>query len=91
MAAGRSGTVSFTSPQDNVSWGVPGAAADTVATAAGRATMFAYEPGDALVGGGTAAGCRIAFPLYQTGPTRFTTNAWAMVDATTSWAVAGCP
>lgn len=90
MAAGRSGTVTLTTSRDNVSWGRPGAAATTVAVANGKATMFAYQPGAALVGGAAAAGCRIAFPLYLNGPTRFTAAAWAMFDATAAWGASGC-
>jgi hypothetical protein len=90
MAAGRSGTVTLTTARDNVSWGQPGSGATTVAVAGGKATMFAYPLGALLANGVGAAGCRIAFPLYQTGPTKFTAAAWAMFDATATWATSGC-
>jgi hypothetical protein len=90
MAAGLAGTVTFLSQRDAVSWGVPGPAAARVADVGGRATLFAYEPGAALVGGTSASGCRLSFPLYGTAPTRQTAAAWSMFDATAAWGVAGC-
>ncbi|MFN8194524.1 MAG: Ig-like domain-containing protein [Nocardioidaceae bacterium] len=90
MAAGRTGTVTFLTARDAVSWGTPGAGATTVATVGGRATMFVYPRGSTLVGGATAPGCRLTFPLYGTAPTRHTAAAWAMFDATTAYAVTGC-
>lgn len=90
MAAQRSGTTTITSARDNVSWGRPGAGAQTVSLVDTRPVMFAYRTGATLADGTVARGCRIAFPLYQTGPTRFTTDAWAMFDATAAWADADC-
>ncbi|MEZ6120227.1 MAG: hypothetical protein R3C28_27150 [Pirellulaceae bacterium] len=52
-----------------IDWGRPGGDADIVAEipgAPGAAAIFVYEPGDALVFGGTAAGMRIGFFLSDT-------------------------
>ena len=53
LAAGLSGTVTVTTANDTKSFGVPGPAADVMATAKGRATTFVYQAGDPLVGGTT--------------------------------------
>lgn len=90
MAAGRTGTVSFLSPKDAVSWGRPGAAATVVAQVGSQAAMFAYPRAATLADGTSAAGCRLSFPLYGTAPTRHTSDAWAMFDATAKWGAGGC-
>ena len=89
-AAGRLGGVPFTSGSRTLSWGDPVASASVVATVAGGAAIFAYDRGDVLDDGSAAAGCRVSFPLYQSAPTVFTDDAWAMFDATATWTLNEC-
>jgi myo-inositol-hexaphosphate 3-phosphohydrolase len=90
LAAGLTGTVLVTPANKTKSWGLPGPAADVVATAGGKPTTFAYQTGDQLVGGTTAPGCRLTSPAFQGGPTSFTANAWAMFDAAATYAASNC-
>ncbi|WP_237728359.1 glycosyl hydrolase [Cellulomonas sp. APG4] len=90
MLAGRTGTVPFLAPRDAVAYGVPGPAATRAAVVGTRPVLFAYRPGEARVDGTPAPGCRVAFPLFGTAPTRLTSDGWAMFDATATWAAAGC-
>lgn len=90
MVAGRSGTVAFYGGRDAVAWGLPAASGTVAATVSGRAVMFAYPAGATLADGTPAPACRLAFPLWADAPLGFTPDAWAMVDATAGWAVAGC-
>jgi myo-inositol-hexaphosphate 3-phosphohydrolase len=90
LAAGQTGTVLVTPTNKTKSWGLPGPAADVVATAGGKATTFVYQPGDPLVGGTIAPGCRLTSPAFQGGPTSFTPAAWAMFDAAASYAATNC-
>jgi hypothetical protein len=90
MVGGASGTVGLTARSRTLSWGRPVSSATVVATAGGAAALFSYLPGATLADGRAAPGCRVAFPLYQDGPTAFTTAGWSMFDATATWAAAGC-
>jgi hypothetical protein len=90
MVAGRSGTVTLQTGA-RLSWGRAPASAKVAATVSGNATMYSIAKGAALASGAAAPACRLTFPLFTTGPTTFTADAWAMVDATAAWAVAGCP
>ena len=70
LAAGLSGTVNVYTDEAprSVSYGIPGADADVVATAdaAGNfPTLFMYEAGDQLADGSVAAGARIGFFFGQ--------------------------
>ena len=51
---------------------------------------FTLAAGNLLASGAVAPGCRLTFPLYANAPVTFTADAWAMFDATTAWATAGC-
>ena len=90
LAAGFDGGVSITGRRGPVAWGVPSAAASIVATANGKATIFAYEVGADLSDGAPSAGCRIAFPAFKEAPNNFTAEAWALFDAAAGWATGGC-
>ena len=90
LSAGLAGTVLVTPTNKTKSWGLPGPAADVVATAGGKPTTFAYQTGDQLVGGTTAPGCRLTSPAFQGGPTSFTAAAWAMFDAAATYAASNC-
>jgi len=90
LAAGRSGTVTVTTSSRTMSFGVPGAGATVVATAAGVPTTFVYDAGDTLVGGSPAAGCRLTSSIFQSAPTDFTTDGWALFDAAATFAGADC-
>jgi hypothetical protein len=86
LAAGMSGSVVVLTSADSMPWGTVGPAADVVATVAGHPTLFAYETGDPLPGGGSAAGCRVGFPAYHTSPAKFTSAGRALFDAAVTWA-----
>ena len=90
LAAGLSGTVTVTTANHTKSFGVPGPAADVVATANGRATTFVYQAGDPLVGGTTAAGCRLTSSAFQNGPASFTAAGWTLFDAAADYAASNC-
>ncbi len=90
LAAGQSGTVAITTSSHGKSFGLPGAAADVVATASGKPTTFVYQAGDQLVGGSTADGCRLTSSVFQNGPASFTAAGWTMFDAAADYAAANC-
>ena len=91
LAAGLSGTLTVLAPAPGrMSWGVPAAAAEVVATLPsdqGRATLFAYAAGDAMVGL-TAPAARVGFPCL-TSDSNATINAdgAALFEAAVTWAV----
>jgi hypothetical protein len=85
LVAGRSGTVVFLTSADSMPWGDVGPAAQVAAQVGGKSTLFSYSAGAALVGGGTAAGCRVGFPGYHTSPAKFTAAGWAIFDASVAW------
>ena len=80
----------MTTANHTKSFGIPGAGADTVATAAGRVTTFVYQTGDTLVGGTTAPGCRLASSVMGNAPTTFTAAGWTLFDAAADYATANC-
>ncbi len=90
LAAGYTGSVQVTTSSKTMSWGLPSGDADIVATAAGRATTFVYQAGDTLASGSTAAGCRITYSLFQSAPSSFTADGWAMFDATALYTANNC-
>ncbi|MEZ5258193.1 MAG: hypothetical protein R2705_15190 [Ilumatobacteraceae bacterium] len=93
MAGGQSGSVVMSANGLTIdhSFGVPGPDATIVATAAGSPISFMYGKGSALADGTIAAGCRIAASAFQGAPSRFSTGAWAMFDATVTFAANDCP
>lgn len=83
LAAGLSGDVLFSANQ-RVFWGVPGPAADIVATLDGdpsKAAFFAYEAGDALFDGSIAPGNRVGLFMFDTTPARLTGDGWRLFDS----------
>jgi hypothetical protein len=90
LAAGYTGTITMTSGPNTTQFGVPGPAATTVATSNGNPTIFVYEPGAGLADGTVTPGCRIALSIFQTQPTIFTADGWALFDATATYATTGC-
>ena len=89
MAAGRTGTIVLQSG-GQLSYGRPAAAATVVAVNGSDPVAFTLAAGNLLASGSVAPGCRLTFPLYANAPVTFTADAWAMFDATTAWATAGC-
>ncbi len=90
LAAGLSGTLTVLAPAPGrMSWGVPGPAADVVATLpgdAGRATLFGYGAGDMMVGL-TAPAARVGFPALTSGPgTTINADGQALFEAALLWA-----
>ncbi len=90
LAAGLSGTVTVTPASRLMQFGVPGGDGATVSTVAGTPTTFVYETGQQLADGTTAAGCRVAFSIFQTAPATFTTDGWALFDAAATYTLNGC-
>ena len=90
LAAGLSGTVTVTPASRLMQFGVPGGDGATVSTVAGTPTTFLYETGQQLADGTTAAGCRVAFSIFQTAPATFTTDGWALFDAAATYTLNGC-
>ncbi len=90
LAAGFSGGVALIGQRGPVTWGLPSAFANVVATANGKATIFAYTPGTVLADGTAASACRIAFPAFKDVPNHFTIEGWALFDAASGWAAEGC-
>jgi hypothetical protein len=90
LAAGLSGDVTVTSGNRSISFGIPGADADVVATVAGAPAIFAYQAGAQLVDGTSAAGCRLHFPIFQTAVLVYTTDAWNLFDGAAAYAANGC-
>jgi hypothetical protein len=90
IAGGLVGSVTLTPTSQYLSVGVPGAAADLVATANGSPTSFVYTQGSTLANGSSAAGCRIHASVYKSTVLSWTPDAWALFDAATDFAAAGC-
>ena len=90
LAGGQNGTVAITTSNHGKSFGIPGAGAETVATAAGKVTTFVYQAGDQLVGGTTAPGCRLTSSAFQNGPANFTAAGWTMFEAAADYLAANC-
>ena len=91
LAAGRSGTVNFQAGSaSRVSWARPPASATVVARTGADATIFTIAAGMPLADGQPAAGCRMSFPIFANAPTMFTTDGWAMFDASALWAAGAC-
>ena len=83
LAAGLTGSPTVQTPATALSWGVPAASADVVATVAanaGRATVFSYSTGDAMATG-TAPADRIALPWSYSSIARLSPAGYALVDA----------
>ena len=91
MAAGLTGEVAVTTSVLEMSFGVPGAAATIVATAATRPASFVYRAGDVLANGSPAAACRLTSSIFQNAPTAHTAAGWALFDAAAQYALLGCP
>ncbi len=89
LAAGLEGPRLVTSAKKKLIWGRPATSAEVVAAAvtdAERATIFAYEAGDAMAGM-TAPARRVGFFLYDDSATVLTADGWALFDAAVCWAV----
>ena len=91
LAAGYTGTITITPTPRSTQYGQPGPDATTIATTTnGTPVIFIYQPGTQLADNTTTPGCRIAFSIYQTQPTDFTTTTWTLFDTTTTYATTGC-
>lgn len=92
LAAGLAGTRVLFSASASLPWGVPSAAAISIAQLnpavpeEGR-TIFAYEVGAAMVGV-AAPDRRIAFPLASTSASGLTDEGARLLDAAIAWALA---
>ena len=89
-AAGLNGNIILRNPSTTVSWGIAPPDATVVATAGGDATIWNIAPGDPLADNTPAPACRLSFPIFGNMPTAYTTNAWALFDATITHATTNC-
>lgn len=86
LAGGLSGSVGVLSAAAPVAIAVPGAGADVVAsTVNGQPTIFAYDAGDTLADGSSAAAARIGFFLSFEAGTLITDAGWTLLDAAVTW------
>jgi hypothetical protein len=88
LAAGLSGTVSFSMVPWPVGWGRPLPAARPIATIPSspeRAILFAFDAGAAMAGTFTAPAKRVGYAIHQDGLTRLNGNGWAFFDAAIHW------
>jgi PA14 domain-containing protein len=88
LAAGLSGTVTVTTAEATLSWGVPSANAAVVArppSNPARASIFAYERGAGMVGL-AAPGRRVGFFLHDATPSLLTPSGQTLLDAALRWA-----
>ena len=91
LASGGPRTFAVTSSARPMGWGVPaGTGGDVVATSGGEATLFTFSPGDHLRGAVPVPACRVAFPGYASSFPTFTSDGWALFDATLNWIRSGC-
>jgi hypothetical protein len=89
MAAGLSGNVPVLTMAATLCWGMPAAAAQRVASftgMTGRATIFGYAKGAAMVMG-TAPARRVGFFAGEPAASRLTENGKKLVDAAIDWAL----
>jgi hypothetical protein len=90
LAAGLSGAVEVSSTGQKMAWGVPGSAAQRVATLPGssaRAVIFGYESGAALLTG-VAPARRVGLFLGDESALSWTPQAQALLRAALQWATA---
>ena len=83
-------TLTILSVARGLPFGVPPTTADRVGTTGGRYSLFTFSPGDTLVGGSAAAGCRVAFPATKGALRVFTAVGWDLFDRTIAWMTGGC-
>src|SRR6185436_12185536 len=88
LAAGLSGRVTVTSANASFAWGKPAATAAIIARLTnnpGRAAIFGYERGAAMVGL-AAPGRRVGLFLGDSTAVGLTSEGWALFDAAVRWA-----
>ena len=90
LAAGGARTVTLTSVNATLPWGLPPSTADVVGTTLGKASLFTFSPGDQLYDGRPAPACRVAFPSSLAAFGNFTQEGWSLFDQTVDWIAAGC-
>jgi len=82
-----------TSSAQTYAWGVPAAGAIIIATLSGnatRATVFAYDAGQAMVGGAAPAR-RVGFFAAGNAPSALTSQGWKLFDDAVNWLTARKP
>lgn len=96
IANGASGETMVYSSAAPMAWGTPGVAARLVAEdnsggkntlAQSPATIFTYETGDDLVGGGSAPARRVGFFMDEQGPANATTDGTILLRNAILWAL----
>jgi len=87
IANGAAGDITVYNAPAEMAWGIPGAAASIVAGPSdGRATLFTYEAGAAMVGGNAPAR-RAGFFMNATGPANATGDGMTLLQNTILWAL----
>jgi hypothetical protein len=89
MAAGLTGNVAVLTMTATLTWGAPAASAQRVASfsgMAGRATIFGYNKGAAMVMG-MAPARRVGFFAGEPAASRLTDNGKKLLDAAIDWAL----
>jgi glucose/arabinose dehydrogenase len=90
LAPNGAETLTITTRNSTLPFGVPVASGDVVGRTGGRATLFTFSPGDMLRTGVPAPACRVAFPAYGNAISRYTAAGWNLFDRTVDWATSGC-
>ena len=86
---GLSGPVTIYTRKTKVLWGVPSADADILATQLNRpdrAVLFAYDQGDTLANGQTAAGIRMGLFLTTASDNRLNATGEQLLVDSVAWA-----
>jgi len=87
MAAGLSGTVTVLDPRDYITWGVPTAAADVVATVKGdasKAVLFGYETTDVMANSYAAPAKRVGVFLDADSAAKLTADGQSLVHCSSA-------
>lgn len=89
LAAGLSGTPTVFTSNQSVTWGKPTSSATVIGSIPGnssRKMLFAYDTGDAMVGGLAAPARRVGIFLRNSTSDNLNTNGLALFDAAVYWA-----
>ena len=96
LTAGLSGTITLATSTRTFGWAKPLPSADVIlrmvdpADQQAKAIFFAYEKGDLLADGTSAASCRIGLPAYESTALGYTNEAWMLFDEALRWSL-NCP
>ncbi|MEM7273463.1 MAG: hypothetical protein AAF547_10320 [Actinomycetota bacterium] len=92
LAAGLDGRERVSNRKTSFNGATPAPSADIIAETTGsgdRATIYAYDTGDAMVGGTVAAGPRVGFYFSYPAASLANNSGDALLEAAIAWAIAG--